>query len=134
MESDERYETLAVRGERRILFVTLNRPERLNALNPTMIDELGGLFECLADDPETRVVVLRGAGRAFCAGWDLKDESKDGGLTGSVDAALRLQRQFSSVILSMRRAPQPIIACIHGAAAGGGLSVALGADLRVAGE
>ncbi len=134
MESDERYETLAVRGERRILFVTLNRPERLNALNPTMIDELGGLFECLADDQETRVVVLRGAGRAFCAGWDLKDESKDGGLTGAVDAALRLQRQFSSVILSMRRAPQPIIACIHGAAAGGGLSIALGADLRVAGE
>lgn len=134
MESDERYETLAVRGERRILWVTLNRPELLNALNPAMIDELGGLFDCLVDDQETRVVVLRGAGRAFCSGWDLKDESKDGGLTGSIDRALRVQRQFSGVILRMRKAPQPIIACVHGAAAGRGFSLALGADLRIAGE
>src|SRR6185312_32164 len=73
------------------------------------------------------------AGKAFCAGWDLKDESKAGGLTGSVEEALRVQRRFSRVILRMHRAPQPIIACVHGAAAGGGLSIALAADVRIAG-
>ena len=127
-------ETLEIDRERQLLWVTLHRPERLNALSPGMIEELGTLFDRLADDDATRVVVMRGAGRAFCAGWDLKQESNDGGLTGSVDAALRLQRRFSSVIIKMRRVPQPIIACVHGAATGGGLSVALGADVRIAGE
>ena len=128
------YDTLDIRRERQLLWVTLNRPERLNALSPRMIDELGVLFDRLADDHETGVVILRGAGRAFCAGWDLKEESQDGGLTGSVDVALRVQRRFSSVIMKMRRAPQPIVACVHGAATGGGFSVALAADVRMAGE
>ncbi len=128
------YETLDVHGEDRVLWVALNRPERLNALNARMIEELGSLFDALPDDRETRVVILRGAGRAFCSGWDLRDESAGGGLTGPVDAALGLQRRFSSVIVRMRRVPQPILACVHGAATGGGLSVALGADVRIAGE
>jgi enoyl-CoA hydratase/carnithine racemase len=128
------YETLDVRREGEILWVTLNRPERLNALSARMIEELGDVLDGLAADREARVVVLCGAGKAFCAGWDLKDESQQGGLTGSVAEALRLQRRFSSVILRMHRAPQPIIACVHGAAAGGGFSLALAADLRIAGE
>ena len=128
------YDTLDIRRERQLLWVTLNRPERRNALSPRMIDELGLLFDRLADDHETGVVILRGAGRAFCAGWDLKEESQDGGLTGSVASALRLQRRFSSVIMKMRRTPQPIVAGVHGAATGGGFSVALAADVRIAGE
>jgi len=128
------YDTLDIRRERQLLWVTLNRPERLNALSPRMIEELGLLFDRLADDHETGVVILRGAGRAFCAGWDLKEESQDGGLTGSVASALRLQRRFSSVIMKMRRTPQPIVAGVHGAATGGGFSVALAADVRIAGE
>jgi len=128
------YETLDIRREGQLLWVTLDRPDRLNALSPRMIDELSVLFDRLADDDETGVVILRGAGRAFCAGWDLKEESQDGGLTGSVDVALRLQRRFSNVIMKMRRTPQPIVACLHGAATGGGFSVALAADVRIAGE
>jgi len=128
------HETLSVDRDGAVLWVTLNRPERLNALNGRMIEELGLVLDRLDDDRETVVVVLRGAGRAFCAGWDLKDESKDGGLSGSVSEALRLQRRFSSVILKMHRARQPIIACVHGAATGGGFSIALAADVRIAGE
>lgn len=128
------YDTLELRNEEDILWLTLNRPERLNALNGQMIEELGLLFERLADDRQTRVVILRGAGRGFCAGWDLKEESAGGGLTGSVEAGLELQRRFSRLIVRMRRIPQPIIAGLHGAVAGGGLSLALGADVRIAGE
>ena len=128
------YETIEVRREGRLLWLTLNRPERLNALNERMIEELALFFDQLAEDRESRVVIVRGAGKAFCAGWDLKDESQQGGLSGSVEAALRTQRRFSSVILRMHRAAQPVIACVHGAATGGGFSVALGADLRIAGR
>jgi enoyl-CoA hydratase len=131
---DEAYETLELRREDGILWVTLDRPDRLNALDRRMVGELGLLFDRLADDGDARVVVLRGGGKAFCAGWDLKEESADGGLTGPVDGALRLQRRFSGVIARMRRAPQPIIACLHGAVAGGGFSIALASDLRIAGE
>jgi enoyl-CoA hydratase len=128
------YETLRVARDDRVVWVTLHRPERLNALNGRMIDELHLVLDRLAADTESTVVVLRGAGRAFCAGWDLKDESKDGGLSGSVAEALRAQRRFSEVILKMHRARQPIVACVHGPATGGGFSIALAADVRIAGE
>ena len=128
------YETLELARDGRVLWLTLRRPERLNALNGRMIEELGLVLDRLEADEETVVVVMRGAGKAFCAGWDLKDESKDGGLSGSVAEALRLQRRFSSVIMKMHRARQPIIACVHGAATGGGFSIALAADVRIAGE
>jgi enoyl-CoA hydratase/carnithine racemase len=134
MNTTGSYETLRVAREDRVLWITLHRPERLNALNGRMIDELHLVLDHLAGDTESTVVVLRGAGRAFCAGWDLKDESKDGGLSGSVAEALRVQRRFSEVILKMHRARQPIIACVHGAATGGGFSIALAADVRIAGE
>jgi enoyl-CoA hydratase/carnithine racemase len=134
MSGTDEYETLRVAREDRVLWITLHRPELLNALNGRMIDELRLVLDRLADDTETTVVVLRGAGRAFCAGWDLKDESKDGGLSGSVSDALRVQRRFSEVILKMHRARPPIIACVQGAATGGGFSIALAADVRIAGE
>jgi enoyl-CoA hydratase/carnithine racemase len=128
------YETIDLRREGRILWLTLNRPERLNALNGRMIQELGAFFAGLVDDRDARVVILRGAGKGFCAGWDLKEESQAEALTGSVENALRAQRGFSGVILRMHRAPQPVIACLHGPATGGGFSLALAADLRIAGE
>ena len=134
MSAAASYETLEVARDDRVLWLTLRRPERLNALNERMIDELRLVLDRLADDTDTTVVVMRGAGRAFCAGWDLKDESKGGSLTGSVADALRVQRRFSEVILKMHRARQPIIACVHGAATGGGFSIALAADIRIAGE
>jgi enoyl-CoA hydratase/carnithine racemase len=117
-----------------VIRLTLNRPTALNALNRTLVAELRACFSDLAGDHETRVVVLRGAGRAFCAGLDLKEDAGEAGASGTVQAALRAQRTISELVLLMRRAPQPIIACVHGAACGGGFALALGADVRLAGE
>ena len=116
------------------LWVTLNRPESLNAMSRALVDELRELFGGLAERRDTRLVVLRGAGRAFCAGLDLKEDAGgDGAGAGSVQAGLRAQRRISELVMMMRRAPQPIIAAVHGAACGGGFALALGADVRIAG-
>jgi enoyl-CoA hydratase len=111
-------------------WVTLNRPEALNALNPAMVTELRDYFRGLATRPERRIVVLRGAGRAFCAGLDLKaDETQD---LGTVQQGLAFQRSIAEIYIAMRRCPQPIISLINGAACGGGFSLALASDIRVA--
>ncbi len=130
------YTTLQVDRRDHVAWLTLNRPETLNALNRAMVHELRDFFSGLAADTDCRVVVLCGAGRAFCAGLDLKEAAGggDGGNDASVQAGLRAQRHISELVIMMRRAPQPIIACVHGAACGGGLALALGADVRIAGE
>src|SRR5262249_21712517 len=129
------YETLTLQREGHLTWLTLNRPESLNAMSTTLVRELRQFFWELADDTETRVLVLRGAGRAFCAGLDLKEQpSGEGATGGSVAAGLRSQRTISELVLLMRRAPQPIIAAVHGAACGGGFALALAADVRIAGE
>jgi enoyl-CoA hydratase/carnithine racemase len=110
--------------------VTLNRPARLNALNQPMSDALLAYFEGLRRKTETRVVILRGAGRAFCAGADLKaagtPEALQDGPNG--DWSLRDMQK------AMRACPQPIITLVRGAAAGGGLTIALASDVIVASE
>jgi len=129
------YTTLEVTRRDHVTWVTLNRPDALNAMNRALVRELRAFFSALSEDRETRLVILRGAGRAFCAGLDLKESAADdGGNDGSVQASLRSQRQISELVIMMRRAPQPIIACVHGAACGGGFALALGADVRLAGE
>jgi enoyl-CoA hydratase/carnithine racemase len=126
------YETLDVRREDHLTWLTLDRPDALNALSATMVRELRDFFWRLDEDRETRVVVLRGAGRAFCAGLDLK-EAGTGGSGGGTPDALRAQRTISELVMLMRRAPQPIIAAVHGPACGGGFALALAADVRIAG-
>lgn len=113
-------------------WVTLNRPDRLNALDRAMVDDLLHYFGSVGEDPACRAIVLRGAGRAFCAGVDIKETT----IAGHEDAvaALTEQRRFSDIIRRMRRCPQPVIALVHGAASGGGFSIALAADVRIAGE
>src|SRR5260221_1344819 len=115
--------------------VTLNRPENLNALDPSLIDALNGYFESLQRNRSTRVVVLKGAGSSFCAGLDLKHamarragQQEPPGVTESLDS----QRRIADIVMLMRRCPQPIIALIQGAAAGGGVALALAADIRIA--
>jgi enoyl-CoA hydratase len=128
-------ETLRVEREGALAWVTLDRPQRLNAISRQLVTELREFFTALPEDRQTRVVVLRGAGRAFCAGLDLKEShSDDHGEGASVAAGLRAQRRIAELVLLMRRAPQPIIACVQGAASGGGFALALGADVRIAGE
>jgi enoyl-CoA hydratase len=130
------YETLDVTREEHLTWLTLNRPDALNALSRRMVDELRDFFWKLGDDRETRAVVVRGAGRGFCAGLDLKEAgSGEGGVgTATVTGFLRGQRHISEVVMLMRRAPQPIIAAVHGAVAGGGFAIALASDVRVAGQ
>jgi enoyl-CoA hydratase/carnithine racemase len=129
------YTALQVDRRDHVAWVTLNRPDALNAMNRALVRELRAFFSGLGEDRETRLVILRGAGRAFCAGLDLKEATgSDPSNDGSVQAGLRAQRQISELVIMMRRAPQPIIACVHGAACGGGFALALGADVRLAGE
>lgn len=110
--------------------VTLNRPDRLNALNQPLTDALLSYFSSKRHDVDTRVILISGAGRAFCSGADLKaagqpDRLRDG---PNGDWVLR------ELLKAMRSCPQPIVALVHGAAAGGGLAIALAADIIVAGE
>lgn len=128
------YETLTVAKEDAVDWLTLNRPDALNALTRTMMDELIDYFGRLADLPETRIVAMRGAGRAFCAGWDLKDQAMGPQqlAAGGAAAAYRGARHASEIVRRMRRCPQPIIALIDGAACGGGFAMAAAADIRIA--
>lgn len=125
------YETLELRRDGAVTWCTLNRPKALNALNPTLIDELHEFLDGLAREPSVRIVVLRGAGRAFCAGLDLKEP---GDIGGGVSSALRQQRHVAELALKMRRASQVFVACVHGAACGGGFMLALASDIRIAGQ
>jgi enoyl-CoA hydratase/carnithine racemase len=115
--------------------VTLNRPGSLNALDPALIDALNDYFQRMQRDRKTRVIVLRGAGENFCAGLDLKNamarragQQEPPGVTESLDS----QRRIADIVMLMRRCPQPIIALVQGAAAGGGFALALAADIRIA--
>ena len=110
--------------------VTLNRPERLNALNQPMAEALLAHFESRRRDEGVRVILLRGAGRGFSAGADLKaagqaDQLQDG---PRGDWVLR------DLMKAMRACPQPIVCLVKGPAAGGGLAIALASDIVVAGE
>lgn len=125
------YETLTVEKEGAIDWLTLNRPEALNAMSRTMMLELQHYFGELYTDHTVRVVILRGAGRGFCAGLDLKEDRGDEG--GGAVTGLRVQRRVSEIVMRMRRAPQPIISLIHGPASGGGFALALASDIRLAG-
>jgi len=127
------YETLRVDREDHLTWLTLNRPDALNALDPVMVRELRQLLWDLPEDHQTRVLVMRGAGRAFCAGLDLKAHASSPSVGGGVPAGLRAQRTISELVQLMRRAPQPIIAAVHGPACGGGFALALAADVRIAG-
>ncbi|NJN51041.1 MAG: enoyl-CoA hydratase/isomerase family protein [Gammaproteobacteria bacterium] len=128
--SREGYETLIVRKEGAVDWLTLNRPQALNAMSRTMMLELQHYFGELYTDQAVRVVVLTGAGRGFCAGLDLKEERDDGEL-GPVNG-LRVQRRVSEIVMRMRRSPQPIVSLINGPASGGGFALALASDIRIA--
>ncbi|MDP5053572.1 MAG: enoyl-CoA hydratase-related protein [Congregibacter sp.] len=122
-----------VRLERQdaLLTVTLNSPDNGNALSTRMVEGLVECFEGLAYDESIRVVILRAEGRHFCSGLDLKDPAMSP--PERTPAALwAIQRSIARIYPAMRRCPQPIIAALQGAACGGGFSLALAADLRVA--
>jgi enoyl-CoA hydratase len=119
-----------------VTLVTLNRPESLNAMNHELVAAVHDVLDDVDRDHSTRVVVLTGAGRAFCAGLDLKGAGPAPGTDGigRAQAGMRSQQHIASLYTHMRSVRKPIIAAVNGAAAGGGFAFALASDIRVAAE
>jgi 2-(1,2-epoxy-1,2-dihydrophenyl)acetyl-CoA isomerase len=122
-------ETLSVaRAASGVVTLTLNRPEKKNAMNAAMFNELLAVFRDVNDSTADRVLVITGAGDAFCSGADLGDRGKD------TRHALARLRWVADIVLALHRIPKPVIAKVNGVAAGAGMNLALGCDLIVASE
>ncbi len=117
-----------VTAENGIATVTLNRPDKRNAMNAALLVALGAAFDALDADPDVRVVVVRGAGPAFCSGMDLSEMEQRQG------EAADPERGVVRVLQRVERSRHPTIAMIHGDALAGGCELALHCDLRVAAE
>jgi 2-(1,2-epoxy-1,2-dihydrophenyl)acetyl-CoA isomerase len=115
-----------------IATLTFNRPERMNALSTPIMEGLLQGLPRLAGDPRVRVVVLTGAGRAFCAGGDVKSMAEGGEQRSAAEATARLRSRME-VSRILHELPKPTIAMVNGPAAGAGLAFALACDLRIAG-
>src|ERR1700674_1466359 len=111
----------------------MNRPDRLNALNNELAMAVNDALGHIAEDLSVGVVVITGAGRAFCAGGDLGALGK-GRQTGATHELEPLLRAGMQAVLTMRLMPQPVIAAVNGAAAGAGMNIALAADIRIAAD
>jgi enoyl-CoA hydratase len=119
-----------------IAIVTLNRPERLNAMNYALVRGLYDVFDELAGDLSCRVIVLTGEGRGFCAGLDLTEGASPPSTVnmGRAQSGMTVQKMIAGLVPKMRSIPQPVIAAVNGAASGGGLALALASDVRVAAQ
>jgi enoyl-CoA hydratase len=130
---------ILIETEERVATITLNRPERLNAIVPKLIDELNAALDRAQDDGEVRVIRLRGAGRSFCAGYDIDwgaEVMQQVDAEGPWDPLLDYQTMSRYVDTYMRlwRSPKPVIAQVHGFCVGGGTDFALCSDLIVCAE
>src|ERR1700674_3514110 len=130
------FETLLYQSTDGIARITLNRPERLNAINATMTDDLRRAVGAANDDAAARVIVLSGAGRAFCAGYDLDwgtkaEDASQRAMSGQWDPVrdfMGMSRNVRS-FMSLWESPKPVIAQVHGWCVGGGTDLALCSDL-----
>jgi enoyl-CoA hydratase/carnithine racemase len=128
----DKIKTITIETRDAIDIVSLNRPDALNSVTPEMIDELTEYFSGLHDRLTTRVVILRGNGRAFCAGAELGSDAFSPPGAGRPQRQLKMQQRYSRVIRLMRSCPQPIVALVHGPACGAGFSLVLASDVRFA--
>lgn len=116
-----------------VTLVTLNRPSKMNAMTSELVEQLHDGLSAISRDRDSRVVILTGAGRGFCAGLDLGGYGQAPGFewNGSVEKSFAVQKHIASLIPRMRSLPQPIIAAVNGAASGGGFALVLGSDVRL---
>ncbi len=129
----EDYQTLAVERNGPVDTLWLNRPNELNAITTPMVTELRHYFDHLLENQQTRVVLMGGKGKAFCAGLDIKAAS-DTSVPRPFGAGMGFQGYLAEVYMKMRRCPQPIISLIQGPACGGGFAFALASDVRIAAD
>lgn len=117
-----------------IAVITLNRPEKLNALNHELVETLHATLADIAADDECRVVVLTGAGRGFCSGLDLTDPNPPEAGRGveSPRSGMRWQERIAELTTKLHRLRQPVIAAVNGPAYGGGFALAAASDIRLA--
>jgi enoyl-CoA hydratase len=113
--------------------LTLNRPERLNAFSRAAVDHFNATLDALGAEPELRVIILTGAGRGFCAGWDLTSgtPTPDGQAPGVVDF-YQGQEAFAGMVQRLRRLDKVVIAAVNGVAVGAGFALTLASDIRLA--
>ena len=128
------FEQIEVDRDGAVLRITLNRPEKLNALTQVMSDELVETFERAREEAEVRAVLLTGSGRGFCAGQDLTEfgDAYNGG--GRPDIQEHLERTYHRLIPLIVELPKPVVCAVNGVAAGAGLSLAAACDIRLANE
>jgi enoyl-CoA hydratase/carnithine racemase len=134
MDMSGRYETFEIEKRGAVDWLTLNRPEARNAITLRMATELREYFGGLFEDESVRIVVMRGAGKSFCAGLDIKEAGAVTGSDGPFGGGFGFQSYLAEVYLRMRRCPQPILSLVHGAACGGGFSFVMASDIRIAAE
>lgn len=122
-----------IQDEGHVRWIILNRPERMNAITGTMLGELNDALKAADDDTNVRVVLLTGAGRAFCSGLDLKQAASGEGIGGAglASAGVRHLSTREICTVTLQRMDTPVIGVINGAAAGYGLDLALGCDMRL---
>lgn len=119
-----------------IAVLTLNRPDKLNALNHGLVEDLHATLDDIRADDQCRVVVLTGAGRGFCSGLDLTEPSPDAA-SGGLEfprSGMRWQERIAELTTKLSRLRQPVIAAVNGPAYGGGFALALASDIRIASE
>src|SRR6266550_904278 len=121
------------RNEHGVATITLNRPERLNALTFEVYRELTDLFAALVNEKDIRVVVITGAGRAFCSGGDVHDIIGEL-FSRDIEGLLDFTRMTCELVRNIRALPKPVIASLNGTTAGAGACIALASDIRIASE
>jgi 2-(1,2-epoxy-1,2-dihydrophenyl)acetyl-CoA isomerase len=122
------YERIILAKDNGLATLTLNAPDKLNAVSRKMVAEIKSAWDDIAADGSVRAVLLTGAGRGFCAGADLSDPDR----ANDADSGSALDKFFNPVIRTMRGLPKPIVAAVNGVAAGVGMSFAMAADIAIA--
>ncbi len=122
------YEKITLAKSEGLATLTLNAPDKLNAVSRKMIAEIKAAWEDIGADASVRAVLLTGAGRGFCAGADLADPDR----ANDADSGSALDKFFNPVIRTMRSVPKPVVAAVNGVAAGVGMSFAMAADITIA--